>query len=339
MSPQPESSSQEVLAGLVERVTYHNVENGFCVLRAKARGHRDVVTIVGHAATIAAGEWITASGEWVNDRTHGQQFKARFLRTSPPTSADGIEKYLASGMIRGIGPAYAKKLLRAFGETVFDIIEASPDRLREVDGIGPVRASRITAAWAEQKAVREIMVFLHSHGVGTARAVRIYKTYSPDAIQVMTENPYRLARDIRGIGFKTADAIAMKLGIEKTALVRVRAGISYALTEAMDAGHCGLPTEELIPLAEKLLEVPQAPHCTRTRAAAGHGGGRPGWRNAVRVSGRLASGGAHHCRAVGTSKWQAALALDRSGQGVAVGSRDVSVLPSLKARSPRSGSH
>jgi len=254
---QPQLATQEVLAGLVERVTYHNVENGFCVLRAKARGHRDVVTVVGHAATIAAGEWITASGEWVNDRTHGQQFKARFLRTSPPTSADGIEKYLSSGMIRGIGPAYAKKLLRAFGEKVFDIIEATPDRLREVDGIGPVRASRITFAWAEQKAVREIMVFLHSHGVGTARAVRIFKTYGSDAIQVMTENPYRLARDIRGIGFKTADAIAMKLGIEKTAMVRVRAGISYALTEAMDEGHCGLPTEELIPLAEKLLEVPQ----------------------------------------------------------------------------------
>src|SRR6266566_9363406 len=257
MRPQPESSNQEVLAGLVERVTYHNSENGFCVLRAKVGGHRDVVTVVGHAATISAGEWITASGEWVNDRTHGQQFKARFLRTSPPTSADGIEKYLSSGMIRGIGPSYAKKLLRAFGEKVFDVIEVTPDRLREVDGIGPVRAASIVAAWAEQKAVREIMVFLHSHGVGTARAVRIFKTYGADAIQVMTENPYRLARDIRGIGFKTADAIAMKLGIEKTAMVRVRAGISYALTEAMDEGHCGLPIEELIPLAEKLLEVPQ----------------------------------------------------------------------------------
>jgi exodeoxyribonuclease V alpha subunit len=252
-----EKPSLEVLAGLVERVTYHNVENGFCVIRITARGHRDLVTVVGHAAAIAAGEWITASGEWVNDRTHGQQFKARFLRTSLPTSADGIEKYLSSGMIRGIGPAYAKKLIRAFGEKVLDVIEAMPDRLREVDGIGPVRAGRITAAWAEQKAVREIMVFLHSHGVGTARAVRIYKTYGSDAIQVMTENPYRLARDVRGIGFKTADAIAMKLGIEKTALVRVRAGISYALTEAMDEGHCGLPTEELIPLAEKLLEVPR----------------------------------------------------------------------------------
>src|SRR5690348_9351561 len=210
-------------------------------------------------ASISAGEWLTASGEWVNDRTHGQQFKARFLRTSPPTSADGIEKYLSSGMIRGIGPAYAKKLVRLFGEKVFDVIEASPERLREVDGIGPIRAARILTAWAEQKAVREIMVFLHSHGVSTARAVRIFKTYAADAIQVMSENPYRLARDIRGIGFKTADAIAMRLGIDKAAMVRVRAGISYALTEAMDEGHCGLPRDELVPLAAALLEVPPEP--------------------------------------------------------------------------------
>ena len=123
MNPQPELSTQEVLAGLVEGVTFHNAENGSCVLRAKARGHRDLVTVIGHAATISAGEWITASGEWVNDRTHGQQFKARFLRTSAPSTVDGIEKYLASGMIRGIGPVYAKKLVRAFGDKVFDVIE------------------------------------------------------------------------------------------------------------------------------------------------------------------------------------------------------------------------
>ena len=144
-----------------------------------------MVTIVGHAAMVSP-------GEWVNDRTHGQQFKARFLRSSAPSSVEGIEKYLGFGMIRGIGP---------------------------------VRAKRITDAWAEQKTVREIMVFLHSHGVGAARAVRIFRTYGADAVEVMTENPYRLARDIRGIGFRTADAIAMKLGIEKTAMVRVRAGI------------------------------------------------------------------------------------------------------------------
>ena len=254
-TPRPES---EVLAGIVERVTFHNVENGFAVLRVKARGHRDLVTIVGHAAAIAAGEWIAATGVWVNDRTHGQQFKARFLKTSVPTTAEGIERYLASGMIRGIGPVYARKLVRGFGEQVFDIIEGTPERLREVAGIGTVRAKRIVDAWAEQKVVREIMVFLHSHGVGTARAVRIFKTYGADAIQVMSENPYRLARDIRGIGFKTADAIAARLGIEKTAMIRVRAGIGYALSEAMDEGHCGLPISELIPLAESLLEVPDA---------------------------------------------------------------------------------
>jgi len=220
------------------------------------------VTVVGYAATIAAGEWITASGEWLNDHTHGQQFKAKFLRTSAPTSVEGIEKYLGSGMIRGIGPVYAKKMVKAFGEKVFDIIEAEPDRLREVAGIGAVRAKRITDAWAEQKIIREIMVFLHSNGVGTARAVRIYKTYGADAVQVMTENPYRLARDIRGIGFKTADAIAMKLGVEKTAMIRLRAGISYALAEAMDDGHCGFPTAELLPLAEGLLEVTQKLICT-----------------------------------------------------------------------------
>ncbi|MBW4036673.1 MAG: ATP-dependent RecD-like DNA helicase, partial [Proteobacteria bacterium] len=169
---------------------------------------------------------------------------------------EGIERYLASGMIRGIGPVYAKKLIRAFATAVFDVIEAHPERLREVSGIGAIRAKRIVTAWAEQKVIREIMVFLHSHGVSTARSVRIYKTYGVDAVQVMSENPYRLARDIRGIGFKTADAIAMKLGIEKTAMIRVRAGIGYALSEAMDDGHCGLPTNELLSLAEGLLEVP-----------------------------------------------------------------------------------
>ncbi len=258
MKPPTDGSEtgQEVLAGLVERVTFHSQENGFCVLRLKARGHRDLITVIGHAAMISAGEWVTASGEWVNDRSHGQQFKARFLRTSEPSSIEGIEKYLGSGMIRGIGPVYAKRMVRDFGKDVFDIIEATPERLREVEGIGPKRADKITSAWADQKVIREIMVFLHAHTVGTARAVRIFKTYGTDAVQIMTENPYRLAQDIRGIGFKTADTIAEKLGVEKTAMIRVRAGISYALTEAMGNGHCGLPLEELVPLALKLLEVP-----------------------------------------------------------------------------------
>jgi len=245
----------EVLAGSIERVTFHNPGNGFCVLRVKARGHRELVTVVGHAAEISAGEWITVSGVWVNDREHGQQFKASFLRSSPPTTAEGIEKYLGSGMIRGIGPIYACKLVEAFGAEVFEVIEQAPERLREVPGIGKVRAGRIAQAWADQKVVREIMVFLHSHGVGTARAVRIFKTYGNDAVQVMAENPYRLARDIRGIGFRTADAIAARLGIEPTATIRLRAGINYALLEASGEGHCGLPAAELLKLAGELLAV------------------------------------------------------------------------------------
>ena len=257
MKQVPPSPDLEVLAGAVERVTFHGEDSGFCVLRVKARGHRELVTVVGHAAAVAAGEWITASGEWVNDRTYGAQFRSRFLKATAPTSTEGIERYLGSGMIRGIGPVYAKKLVRAFGERVFDIIEADSERLREVDGIGPVRAQRIIAAWAEQKAVREIMMFLHGHGVGTARAVRIFKTYGADAVQVMSENPYRLARDIRGIGFTTADAIAMRLGVGKTAMIRIRAGIAHALTEAMDEGHCGLPAEELLPAAAQLLDAPE----------------------------------------------------------------------------------
>ena len=164
------NEQREMLAGLVERVTFHNEENGFCVLRVKARGHKDIMTVVGHATMISAGEWITATGDWLNDRTHGMQFRAQYLKTSAPTSIEGIEKYLASGMIRGIGPVYAKRLLRAFGDKVFEVIQNEPERLREVSGIGQNRAERIAEAWAEQKIVREIMIFLHSHSVGTELA-------------------------------------------------------------------------------------------------------------------------------------------------------------------------
>src|SRR3954447_11637388 len=251
-----DAPEREALAGLVERVTFHNPETGFCVLRVKARGQRDLGTLVGAAAAIGAGEFVHASGTWVNDRTHGLQFKAAFLRAAPPTTREGIEKYLGSGMVQGIGPVYAKRLVAAFGEGVFDVVEGEPDRLREVAGIGPKRAGRIVRGWADQKVVREIMLFLHAHGVGTARAVRIFKTYGQDAVQLISENPYRPARDIRGIGFRTADRVAARLGIEKTAPIRVRAGISFALAEAMDEGHCGLPTDEWGPLAAELLEAP-----------------------------------------------------------------------------------
>jgi exodeoxyribonuclease V alpha subunit len=223
------SEDGEVLAGLVERVVFHSPETGFCVLRVEARGRREAVTIVGHVPLISAGEFVQASGSWANDRTHGLQFRASFLKATAPTSPAAIEKYLGSRMIRGIGPVYAKKLVAAFGDSVFDIIENNPGRLRRVPGIGAKRAKQIAADWAAQRTIREIMLFLHDHGVGTARAVRIHKLYGADAVRLISQDPYRLARDIRGIGFKSADQIAMRLGIDKTAMVRVRAGISHAL--------------------------------------------------------------------------------------------------------------
>ena len=250
------SNEREPLAGLVERVTFHNADNGFCVLRVKARGHRDLVTVLGAAPSIAAGEYIQASGTWENNREHGLQFRAAFLRATAPTSAEGMEKYLGSGLIKGIGPAFAQRLVSAFKETVFEVIEHAPQRLLEVEGIGAKRARRITSSWADQKVIREIMAFLQSHGVGTSRAVRIFKTYGADAIPLVTENPYRLARDISGIGFKSADLIAERLGIARTAMIRARAGIAYTLAEAMSNGHCGLAEDELLIQAEKLLEIP-----------------------------------------------------------------------------------
>jgi len=254
----PPLPSLDHVSGLVERLTFHNADNGFCVLRVQVKGKRDLITVVGHVSTITAGEFIQATGQWSQDRQHGLQFKAQFLTATAPTTAEGIEKYLGSGLIKGIGPVYAKKLVHAFGTDVFDVIEQDPGKLRQVAGIGPFRADKIMKGWADQKIIRDIMLFLHSHSISTARAVRIYKTYGPEAIKVISENPYRLARDIRGIGFVSADQIAEKMGIEKTSLIRAQAGIAYALTKAMDDGHCGLPTTQLLSRCQELLQVPDA---------------------------------------------------------------------------------
>ncbi len=252
--PSPPPAAGELVSGLVERVTYHDPESGFCVLRVEVRGRRDLVTIVGHAPQVSAGEHVHATGAWVHDRTHGLQFKADWLRVSPPHSPAGIERYLGSGLIKGIGPHYAKVLVERFGTDVFDVIDKEPDRLLDVPGIGPTRARRIIESWQAQRAIRAIMVFLHEHGVSTARAVRIYKTYGAAALQVLQENPYRLAQDIRGIGFVTADRIARQLGIAPDAMVRVRAGLHHCLSRALDAGHCGLPVDELRTTAVTLLQ-------------------------------------------------------------------------------------
>ena len=256
------------MAGLVERVTFHSAETGFCVLRVKVRGHRDLVTRARlRPPRSMPGEHIQASGQWQQHREHGPQFRASFLQVVPPSSIEGIQRYLGSGLIKGIGPHFAGRLVAAFGEAVFDVIERTPERLLEVDGIGKTRLERITAGWGEQKAIREIMVFLQSHGVGTSRAVRIFKTYGADAIPLVKENPYRLARDIRGIGFITADQLAQKLGIPKTSMLRARAGISYALLQAVENGDCGLPEDDLLTLGREAAGDRDAPRSPRPGAS------------------------------------------------------------------------
>ncbi len=246
---------RERLSGSLERVTFHSEESGFCVLRVQVQGQRELVTVIGNAATVTPGEFIEAVGVWVNDRQHGLQFKADTLQSVPPTTLAGIEKYLGSGMVKGIGPHFAKQLVQAFGEAVFEVIETTPERLEELAGIGPKRRQRVTSAWSEQKVIREIMVFLQSHGVGTSRAVRIYKTYGATAIAKVTENPYRLALDIWGIGFKTADQIAQQLGVPRDSLLRAQAGVRHALQVWSEQGHCAAPSDQLIDLAQPLLEI------------------------------------------------------------------------------------
>lgn len=249
------SSDVAQLKGSVERVTYHNEENGFCVLRVQVRGQKDLLTVTGSAASISPGEFIDCEGVWFNDKTYGMQFKSTTLKVVQPSTLEGMEKYLGSGMIKGIGPHFAKKLVAAFGEHVFDVIEHAPERMTALPGIGKVRAERVVAAWGEQRVIREIMVFLQSYGVGTSRAVRIYRTYGTDAIAKVSENPYRLALDIHGIGFKTADQIALKLGIPKDSLIRAQAGIRHTLLELSGEGNCAYERGELVAAAARLLEI------------------------------------------------------------------------------------
>ncbi len=250
-------SVSERLEGSIERVTFFSEENGFCVLQVKVKGQRDLATVVGSAPTVNSGEWLSAEGSWVIDKNHGRQFKAGQLRCIPPTTAEGIEKYLASGMVKGIGPVYARKLVQKFGEEIFEIIEEHPACLEAVEGIGPGRRRRITQAWSDQKAIRGIMLFLHSHGVGTRRAARIYRTYGSNAVAQVRENPYRLSQDITGIGFKTTDQIAANVGISRDSALRARAGLNHVLLEATQAGHCALPASQLQQEAIKVLEIPE----------------------------------------------------------------------------------
>jgi exodeoxyribonuclease V alpha subunit len=248
----------EQLLGSIERVTFHNEETGFCVLRIKVKGRRDLVTVVANAASVTAGESIECSGSWVNDKIHGMQFQAMGLKVIQPNTLEGMEKYLCSGVIKGIGPYTAKQLIQAFGKVVFDVIENHPRRLLKLQGMGEKRLAYIVNAWKVQKSIREIMVFLQSHGIGVSRAIKIYKTYGKHAIDRVRENPYRLASDIHGMGFKTADTLAIKLGIARDSLIRAQAGIHHVLQELSQSGHCAAQYDMLLKSSESILEISEA---------------------------------------------------------------------------------
>lgn len=245
----------ERLTGTIERVTFHNEQNGFAVLKVLSKQHRGLTTVVGSIASATPGEFIEAEGIWVMNPEYGKQFQAESIRASHPANTEGMRKYLASGLMRGIGPHYAARLVDTFGEDVFEVIENAPERLLEVEGIGSGRQEAISAAWSAQRVMRDIMVFLQGHGLGTARAVRIYKTFGDDAVGRIKRDPYCLARDIRGIGFRIADQLAEKLGVKRDSPLRARAGLAYVLQELTGQGHCAYPQSELVEKAAELLEI------------------------------------------------------------------------------------
>ncbi len=254
---EPEEIKHETISGLVEKVIYHSEETGYtvCTLNVK---NAPPITVVGNCATIWAGESIEATGFWKKHPEHGLQFNAERIVCYEPESIEGILKYLASGMIKGIKDVLAERLVKKFGADTLRIIDQESAKLEQVEGIGRKRREIIKASWNAQKAVRNIMLFLHSHCVSTAQANRIYKTYGDDAIAVVKSNPYRLATEVWGIGFKTADKIASQLGIEKNSLIRARAGINYILYTMTEDGHCFAPEQLLLQEASKALEIEDA---------------------------------------------------------------------------------
>jgi exodeoxyribonuclease V alpha subunit len=252
----------DILNGSVERITYYNPENGYCVLRLRPDSSRTpgadregLVTVTGNLPELGSGEHLSLTGKWTSHPRHGMQFQVETCRQSPPVTVEGVRRYLGSGLVKGIGPRLAEKIVEAFGLQTLDLIESNPERLMEVRDIGPKRAHLIARAWEEQKQVKEIMLFLHGFGVSTNLAVKIYKQYGDQAMSVVMSDPYRLARDIYGVGFKTADRLAQALGLGSEHPRRIEAGLVFALEQAMEDGHVFLPRSELMQRAAGLLEV------------------------------------------------------------------------------------
>ena len=241
--------------GSIERVTYHNPENGYTIARLAVEGERDLVTIVGAIASIQEGESVEVEGEWANHPKYGKQFKVENYKPVYPSTLEGIQKYLGSGLIKGVGAVSAKRIVAHFGAETLEIIDADPQRLAEVPRLGKKRVELIAEAWGDQRQVKDVMVFLQSHGITTGYAVKIFKQYGQESIQKVRSNPYRLEREIPGIGFRIADRIAQNLGLGHEAPERVQAGIRYLLDQAADDGHVYLPAVEMMERAKEILEI------------------------------------------------------------------------------------
>jgi exodeoxyribonuclease V alpha subunit len=244
------------LHGTVERVTYYSEETGYSVIRLNVAGQLDLVTVVGNLPEVNPGESLRLEGAWTTHQQYGRQFKVERCEQVLPATVEGIKRYLGSGLVKGVGPVTAARIVQRFGADTLRVLDEEPRRLREALGVGKKRAAAIAQAWEEQKHIREVMVFLSSHGVTTGLAVKIYKTYGDDALNVVQEDPYRLARDIWGVGFKTADKIARDLGLPSDAPSRIQAGVAHALSRLADEGHVYAPEPDLTKEATELLDVP-----------------------------------------------------------------------------------
>jgi len=250
---------QEQIRGVVERITYADEDKGYSVIKIAVKNYGDLVTVVGNMASVTVGTVVTVRGEWTHNAKYGRQFNAASWEESVPATVYGIEKYLGSGLIKGVGPKFAKLIVNKFGDKTLEIIEDEPDKLIEVANIGRKRVEMIKKAWHEQKEIKNIMLFLQEHGVSTAFGYRIYKTYGDKSIETVRANPYKLADDIWGVGFKTADNIASKLGIEKESFDRCRSGIFYVLNRfADDYGHCYVLSDELCQKCVEMLSIEEA---------------------------------------------------------------------------------
>ena len=257
-SVQAEGKATRHLSGVVDRLTYVNAETGYTVARLQPADDKRIVTVVGSLPSVNVGESVELSGRWEKHALHGWQFVAEGCRVVLPATVEGIRRYLGSGMIKGIGPKMAERIVDRFGDETLAVIDEDPERLAEVAGLGPHRVNLIRDAWREQRAIKEVMVFLAEEGVSTALAVRIYKRYGDAAIAIVKNDPYRLAREVFGIGFKTADKIAANLGIPPDSLERAMGAALHLLWEAADDGHVYLPEEELVRRGVEMLAVDEA---------------------------------------------------------------------------------